>query len=305
MANAQAGIFAMGSSSHVYLEFSLSKKDAGLCLIEAIASLEMPQATVTGSNLVIGIRPTLWRTLSPNDTPSVLFDFSESLTGPDGFKMPATQRDLFVWIASGSQGQVFDVAETVVKTVTPFAILNEEITGWHYRQNRDLIGFVDGTANPILSEAPNVALIPQGSPGACGSVLLFQRWRHSLPEFNELSVMEQETVIGRTKQDSEEFEEELLPPNSHVARTTLVENNDELPIFRRNTSYGSPSENGTVFVGFSKDQQRLHTMLQRMAGIPDGIRDALTYYSTPMSGSYYFVPSVEALGSFIGAAQDL
>ncbi len=304
MANAQAGIFAMGSSSHIYLEFSLLKEDEGIDLVEAIASLEMPQATVAGSNLVVGVRPTLWRTLSPHDTPSMLFDFSESLTGPDGFEMPATQRDLFVWIASGSQGQVFDVAETVVETVTPFAVLNEEITGWHYRQNRDLIGFVDGTANPILSEAPSVALIPQGSPGECGSVLLFQRWRHSLPEFNELSVTEQEMVIGRTKIDSEEFEEELLPPSSHVARTTLMENDEELPIFRRNTSYGSPRENGTVFVGFSKDQPRLHAMLQRMAGIPDGIRDALTYYSTPLSGSYYFVPSVEALGSFIDAAQD-
>ena len=85
---------------------------------------------------------------------------------------------------------------------------------------------------------------------------------------------------------------------SDVARTTLTQNGNELPIFRRNTAYGTPTENGTVFVGFSKDQYRLHEMLKRMSGIPDGNRDALTYYSRPLTGSYYFIPSINSLRNF-------
>ena len=86
--------------------------------------------------------------------------------------------------------------------------------------------------------------------------------------------------------------------NSHVARTTVTEGGDELPIFRRNTSYGTTSNHGTVFVGFSNDQDRLHEMLNRMTGIPDGIRDALTRYTTPLTGSYYFIPSITSLRKF-------
>jgi putative iron-dependent peroxidase len=110
-------------------------------------------------------------------------------------------------------------------------------------------------------------------------------------------VINQERIIGRTKLESVELPEDVTGPASHVARTTVEENGAELKIFRRNTPYGRVEEHGTMFVGYSKDQKLLHRMLERMAGIPEGTRDALTYYTDALTGGYYFVPAIEAIES--------
>ena len=93
-----------------------------------------------------------------------------------------------------------------------------------------------------------------------------------------------------------------MPADSHVTRTTLDEAGDELKIFRRNTPYGGIGEHGTIFVGFAKDQHRLMHMLERMAGIGDGVRDALTRYTRPLTGSYYFIPALSTLSRFANAS---
>ncbi len=146
-----------------------------------------------------------------------------------------------------------------------------------------------------------MALIPDGSPGAGGSVVLVQKWMHDAAAFDALPVEEQEKVIGRTKDTSTELDEEVRGTQSHVSRTVIEENGVEQHIFRRNTPFGTATEHGTMFIGFSCDQQRLARMLARMAGAEDGIRDALTRYTTAVSGAYYFAPSVEALRRFASA----
>ncbi|TAN30457.1 MAG: Dyp-type peroxidase [Actinomycetota bacterium] len=294
----QVGLFAVGSPSHSYLEFKTEPQSSNLDLIKAVANMEFLQSTVNGLNLVIGVRPSIWSSLAPSDLPPGIFDFGESLIGPDGFAMPATQRDLWLWISGQSTSQVFDAGLGIINILSAYATIVEDISGWSYRQNRDLTGFIDGSANPSLLEAPEIALFPHRTPGAGGSILLFQKWRHNLKSFGGLSMKEQEMVIGRTKEMSYEFEEKDLPSNSHVARTTLTADGRELPIFRRNVSYGTPTDHGTVFVGFSNDQSRLHEMLKKMTGIPDGTRDALTHFTTPLTGSYYFIPSIDSLRKF-------
>lgn len=176
--------------------------------------------------------------------------------------------------------------------------LEEDIYGWNYRFNRDLTGFIDGSANPNFLEAARVAIIPDSSPGQGGSILLFQKWQHDMGSFNHLETEKQEQIIGRTKLDSTEFDDDILPDNSHVARTTIEKNNQEQAIFRRNVSHGTPSNHGTLFIGFTNNQAIIHEMLQRMAGILDGPRDALTLYTKPVTGSYYFVPPSESLMRF-------
>jgi len=141
-------------------------------------------------------------------------------------------------------------------------------------------------------------LIPDESAGAGGSVVLVQQWMHDAIAFEALSLEEQEKVIGRTKQTSIELAEEVRGPESHISRTVIEENGVEQHIFRRNTPFGTATAHGTMFIGFSCDQRRLARMLTRMAGAEDGIRDALTRYTTAVSGAYYFVPSVEALRRF-------
>ena len=132
--------------------------------------------------------------------------------------------------------------------------------------------------------------MPEGIPGAAGSVLLLQKWKHRVAEWEALPAEQQERIMGRTRLDSVELENK--PSDSHVART----DQDEFGhIFRRNMPYGSIQDHGTMFVGFSADQTRLSRMLDSMAGLVSGQRDALTRYTQPLTGSYYFVPSVESL----------
>jgi putative iron-dependent peroxidase len=120
--------------------------------------------------------------------------------------------------------------------------------------------------------------------------MLLQKWKHKVAEWEALPIDQQERIMGRTKLDSIELEKK--PSDSHVART----DQDEFgSIFRRNMPYGSVDSHGTMFVGFSADQKRLSRMLDSMAGIITGTRDALTRFTRPLSGSYYFVPSVESL----------
>lgn len=155
------------------------------------------------------------------------------------------------------------------------------------------------TENPSLAQAPAVALVATGQPGDGSSVVLVQQWVHHTDSWNALSVEAQENVMGRTKADSVELDDHTKPADSHVARTVIEdESGEELPIFRRNVPYGTPTNHGTMFVGFSFDPLRLERMLHRMAGNEDGVRDALTRDTTPLTGAYYVIPAIYSLTAF-------
>src|ERR1700761_6537294 len=290
MHTAQAGIFALGTSSHVYLEFDLVEERQYRDLAAAVAAIREPRTTTGGVNFVIGFRPELWREMVPEQTPIGIEGFNKNSEGVEDFVMPATQHDALVWMSGSAYDVVFDMARTVIQDLAGKATLQEETSSWSYRHDRDLTGFVDGSENPTLLDAPADALLPDGVPGAAGSVLLLQKWKHKTAEGEALPVAKQELVMGRTKAESIELENK--PADSHVARTDQdVFGN----IFRRNMPYGNVDDHGTVFVGFSAEQKRLAKMLDSMAGLVTGTRDALTRYTQPLTGSYYFVPSVESL----------
>ncbi|HTA37441.1 MAG TPA: Dyp-type peroxidase [Candidatus Acidoferrales bacterium] len=297
METPQAGIFALGDTSHGFFEFSLRAGADARAALQLLVSLHEPRATVGGANRMLGFRPALWRELAPNDAPQNVHDFDRPIEGPDGYSMPATQADVWLWLSAASYSIVFDMGEEAIKTLAPYATLAREYRGWSYHHNRDLTGFEDGTENPLLDEAPEIALVPDGKPGAGSSVLLYQAWKHNKDVFDELPLATQEAVIGRTKAGSVELDDAHMPANSHVSRTTLEVDGKELDIFRRNVPYGIVSDHGTLFIGFSAEQMRLESMLQQMAGI-GGPRDALTRYTEPLSGAYYVIPSVQALRRF-------
>jgi porphyrinogen peroxidase len=243
--NAQPGIFALGTPEHAYLEFDLAPGTPPVELVRAAAGLVDPLSTTGGVNLVVGFRPELWAEVAdPADVPASTQGWAEPLVGPDGWSMPATQQDAFLWVAGGNRTAVFDNGRAVVRAPAPVARLCRETDGWTYRHDRDLTGFIDGTENPSLLTAPAVALVPAGQPGAGSSA-------------------------------------RPGPGDLH-----------------RNTATGTLSAHGTAFVGFSAEQGRLAEMLRRMAGLGDGIRDALTRYTRPVTGAYYTVPSVDALSRF-------
>jgi putative iron-dependent peroxidase len=290
MATPQAGIFALGTSSHAYLEFDILNAKNNREFASAISAIREPRTTTGGVNFVIGFRPELWRDIVPDDAPPGVEGFNKDLQGTEGFVMPGTQHDALVWLSGSAYDVLFDMARSVIHDLAGLASLAEETSSWPYRHDRDLTGFVDGSENPTLLDAPTAALLPEGVPGAAGSVLLLQKWKHSTAAWEALPVHQQELVMGRTKPDSIELDNK--PPDSHVARTDQDEFGN---IFRRNMPYGNIQDHGTVFVGFSADQKRLSRMLDSMAGLITGKRDALTRFTQPLTGSYYFVPSVESL----------
>ncbi len=286
----QAGIFALGTSSHAYLEFDILDASKGKEFAATISAIREPRTTTGGVNIVIGFRPELWRKIVPEDAPAGVEGFNKEIQGTEGFVMPATQHDALVWLSGSAYDVIFDMARSVIHDLAGLASLGEETSSWPYRHDRDLSGFVDGSENPTLLEAAEVALLPEGAPGAAGSVLLLQKWKHNTSQWEALPVKEQELIMGRTKPDSIELENK--PEDSHVARTDQDEFGN---IFRRNMPYGKVDDHGTVFVGFCADQKPLAKMLDSMAGLLTGTRDALTRYTRPLTGSYYFVPSVESL----------
>lgn len=294
----QHGIFALGTRSHYYLEFELHPGVDPVRLVQTLASLREPRTTTGGANLVVGVSPTLWRTVAPDDCPSGVVDFAP-IVGPQGFTFPATQHDAWVWVSGPSYDVVFDVARLAATALDGVARLADHTSGFTYRDSRDLSGFIDGTENPDLDEAADVALVPAGQPGEGSSVVLVQRWFHDLAAFDALPVPDQERVFGRTKDLSVELEGDALPEDAHISRVvTEDEHGDEREIFRRSTSIGDVTAHGLEFVGFTGDQTIIDLMLHRMAGAEDGIRDQLTRFSTPVTGSYYVVPSIAALRSF-------
>ncbi len=297
----QPGIFALGIPEHCYVEFDLLPEADPLELVRRLAALSGPETTVGGLSVVVGFRPELWAQLDPSvvvaspvgpgSAPARTRSF-QTVSGPE-VEFPATQHDAWIWLAGGARDVVFDSARRVFDAVSGVAVPASEVTGWLYQHERDLTGFIDGTENPSVFEAADVAVAADGS-----SVLLFQLWRHE-QSWAELSVGQQERVIGRTKADSIELDESDMPEDSHVSRNVVEEDGHELRIYRRNVAYGGPSDHGTVFVGFCARQHPLQIMLERMAGVGDGIRDALTRYTTPLSGAYYVIPAATTLVQYL------
>src|SRR6201996_7508673 len=164
----QAGIFALGTSSHGYLEFDLLDPKKPKEFASVISAIREPRTTTGGVNFVIGFRPELWRDLVPDDAPPGLEGLNRQIQGVDGFVMPATQHDALVWLSGSAYDVIFDMARSVLHDLARLATLADETSSWPYRHDRDLTGFIDGSENPTLLDAPVDALLPEGTPGAAG-----------------------------------------------------------------------------------------------------------------------------------------
>jgi len=292
MASPQTGLFALGTASHAYLELDVVAGVDPRSLVARVASFREPRTTIGGVNLVAGFRPELWAAVAPDASPAGAHGFDAAVVGPGGATMPATQHDAVVWLSGASYDVVFDLSRSVVMALTGMADHVHELVGWPYHHDLDLTGFIDGTENPTLVEAIEVAVVPDGLAGAGSSVLLLQRWEHDAIGWEAMSVAAQEDIIGRRKADSEELDPK--PPTSHVART---DQETFGKIFRRNIAYGTLLQHGTIFVGFSREQRRLEAMLESMVGI-GGPPDALVGVTRALSGAYYVIPSTDALARF-------
>jgi putative iron-dependent peroxidase len=294
----QFGIFAQGTIAHAFVEFDL-RPDVDMGLVAtSLRELRQPAVSAGGVNLVVAFGSDLWRALAPDDVPSGLGPF-QPLSTLGGHRAPASQHDLWLWINGSSRDVVFEHTRAAAGALDGVGIVAAEQNAFVHRDSRDLTGFIDGSANPPLLDAPAVALVPDGQAGAGGSHVLAMRWIHDLAAFEALPVAEQERVFGRTKPDSIEFLGDDLPANAHIARTQIEdEAGEEVPIWRRSVPYGTLVEHGLYFVAFSAERDRFDRMLARMYGIGgDGQHDRLMDFSRAVSGAFYFAPSLSLLAT--------
>ena len=290
MNNAQSGIFNEQSQHSYFLEYVVTNRDKPtlLALQSALASI---LENVNCSH-VVAFGRRLWQHLDSSASALEFHDFA-TLSGPFGHTAPASQHDLLIWLHSDSHDDVFDAMQLCQNLLSDVAILALECPGFKYRDNRDLTGFIDGSANPKDLEAKaQAALIPKDQPQAGGSFVLTQKWVHDLTEFHALPEQAQEKIIGRTKPDSIEFEGDDMPENSHVSRTDVKVDNVAMKLYRRSVPFGNSSEKGLYFLGFACEQKRFQVQLERMFGLSDdGIYDKLVDYSKAVNSAYWFAPS--------------
>jgi putative iron-dependent peroxidase len=292
MAVPQPGIFAQGTRSHYHLELDLRPDATDERIRAGVRGLREPPVTVGGSNIIIGFGTELWRRLRPDDVPPDSGPF-ETIEGVR-HTAPSTQHDIWVWTHGTGEDVELDVARGIVAAFAPVATLALEQQGFVYQDSRDLTGFIDGTENPPVEEAHNVAIVPDGQPGEGGAHVMTMKWVHNLDAFHGQDVEGQEGTIGRTKPDSVELEDK--PATAHISRVVIEEDGEELEIYRRSVPYGRVQEHGLYFVAFSAERSRFTKMLHRMFGLSgDGLHDHLIDFTTPVSGSFYFAPSLDAL----------
>jgi porphyrinogen peroxidase len=296
----QFAIFAQGTHAHHFLEFDVREGVPAARTVASLRRLRAPQVAAGGVNLVVAFGPRLWRAVAPSMAPASLTPFRE-VTGTGHRHAPATQHDAWLWISGSDPDVTWDHARAAVAAIDDIARLAAEQPAFTYHSGRDLTGFVDGTANPPIRRAAEVALVPPGEPGEGGSHVIVMRWVHDLTAFHALPVPEQERVIGRTKPDSIELTGADLPATAHISRVQILDSGEELPIFRRSVPYGTVDEHGLYFVAFSADRTRYDRMLARMFGVAGGGgHDRLTDFSRPASGAFYFAPSLTALNNLAG-----
>ena len=171
--------------------------------------------------------------------------------------------------------------------------------GFRYFDDRDLLGFVDGTENPADQAAIDAALIgAEDAAFAGGSYVIVQKYLHDLAGWNALSTEAQERIIGRTKLSDIELDDAVKPPSAHNALTTIVEDGKEVKIVRDNMPFGSVAkgEFGTYFIGYARSPRTIEQMLENMfVGRPPGNYDRLLDFSRAVSGSLFFAPSATFL----------
>ena len=246
----------------------------------------------SGVQVLLGFSERVWSSISSDNQLEGLRAF-QAIEGAHGVA-PSTQADIWVWIQGESHDANFDAGMMVNGE---FEVLGAscklEVAGFARHENRDFTGFIDGTENPENQDAENAVLTPNQSGG---TFAFTQQWQHDLEKFHSLSQFEQERVIGRTKPDSIELEEDVMPEDSHVSRTDAEVEGVKMKILRRSVPYGTLNSMGLHFVAFACNLDRIQVQLDRMFGTSgDGLHDRLVEFSKPLSGSYWFVPSKQKI----------
>ena len=273
---------------------------------EVPAMLRTLNLRLPGADLscVIGIGHDAWPRLFPDHPQPKGLHPMKAFKGAK-HTAPATPGDLLLHIRATRTDACFELAMRIREQLGDAVVPVDEVHGFRYLDARSMVGFVDGTENPQGQEAVEATLIGDEDPAyAGGSYVIVQKYIHDMAAWNALPVAEQEKVIGRTKYDDIEMDDEVKPTNSHIALNVIEdEDGNEQAILRANLPFGNPSRNeyGTFFIGYARYLEIIEQMLTNMfIGRPEGNYDRLLDYSRAVTGTAFFVPSASFLEEALG-----
>jgi putative iron-dependent peroxidase len=211
----------------------------------------------------------------------------------------STPGDILFHIRATRMDLCFELATQIMARLRGGVSIADEVQGFTYFDDRDLIGFVDGTENPADRAAVNATIVGEEDVAfAGGSYVIVQKYLHDLDGWNALPIEEQEKIIGRKKLSDIELDDSVKPTSAHNALTTIIENGEQLDIVRDNMPFGEvgKGEFGTYFIGYAKSPRRIEQMLENMfVGRPPGNYDRLLDFSRAVTGTLFFVPSATFL----------
>jgi putative iron-dependent peroxidase len=250
-----------------------------------------------GLSCVIGVGSEAWGQLFGAPRPAELHSFREIRAGTR--HAVSTPGDLLFHIRAKRMDLCFELATQIMTRIGQAVSTVDEVHGFRYFDDRDLIGFVDGTENPRGDEAIDAVLIGEEDAAfAGGSYVIVQKYLHDLNGWNALTTEAQERIIGRRKLSDIELDDSVKPTSAHSALTTIVEGGKEMKILRDNMPFGSAAkgEFGTYFIGYSRSPRTTEQMLENMfVGRPPGNYDRLLDFSRAITGNLFFVPSATFL----------
>ena len=255
---------------------------------------------------VVGIGSEAWDRLFGAPRPAELHPFREIRS--DGRHAVSTPGDLLFHIRARRMDLCFELATQIMERAGDAVTVVDEVQGFRYFDDRDLLGFVDGTENPRGDAVGEAALIGSEDPGfSGGSYVIVQKYLHDMKGWDALPVEVQEHIIGRRKLSDIELSDAEKPTSAHSALTVIEENGKQLQILRDNMPFGSAGhgEFGTYFIGYCRTPRVTETMLENMfVGRPPGNYDRLLDFSRAVTGSLFFVPSATFLDNAAAAGPD-
>jgi putative iron-dependent peroxidase len=246
---------------------------------------------------VMGFGSDAWDRLFGPPRPAELHPFREIRAGAR--HAVSTPGDLLFHIRAKRMDLCFELATQLMARIGSAVSAVDEVQGFRYFDERDLIGFVDGTENPRGTAVLDAVLVGDEDAAFAGSsYVIIQKYFHDLAAWNALSTEAQERIIGRTKLSDIELDDSVKPTSAHNALTTIVENGKEIKILRDNMPFGQPAhgEFGTYFIGYSRSPRTIEQMLENMfIGRPPGNYDRLLDFSRAVTGNLFFVPTATFL----------
>ena len=248
---------------------------------------------------IMGFGSDAWDRLFGLPRPAELHPFHEIRSGPR--HAVSTAGDLIFHIRAKRMDLCFELAAQIIARLNGAVTTADEVHGFRYFDERDLLGFVDGTENPTGSAAADAVFIGDEDPAFTGgSYVVVQKYLHNLDAWNKLPTEAQEKIIGRRKVSDIELDDSVKPTSAHNALTVIEENGREIKILRDNMPFGRPGhgEFGTYFIGYSRSPRTIEQMLENMfIGRPPGNYDRILDFSTAVTGNLFFIPTSTFLDS--------